>query len=67
MNVCDCPMKATPEDELYKQLLDPCVPKTEREWFAARRLRELVRQCTELQAKCNELEAELSGWRHGSP
>lgn len=36
------PCKSTPPEDLYKQLLDPSISKTEREHFAARRLKELV-------------------------
>ena len=45
-------MQATPHAELIAQVMNPCVPKTEREWAAQR---EIERQ----QARCAQLEDAL--------
>ena len=47
----DTPMQATPHDALIAQIMDSRVPKTEREWAAAReieRLRSELRRLTDI-------------------
>lgn len=38
------PCQATPAEELRRQIMSPCVPKSEREWWAKRRIDELEKK-----------------------
>ena len=40
--------QTTPEDELYRRLMSSNEPKTELEWYAARRIERLEAECAEL-------------------
>lgn len=39
------PMQATPHGTLLEQIMDPCQPKSEREWAASREIERLNAEC----------------------
>lgn len=47
---------ATPSGDLYRDLMNPNIPKNEREWFAARKIAELESQLAALTALPEDLE-----------
>ncbi len=51
----DKPLKATPHEALIGSILDPCIPKNEREWAAAREIESL---------KAELKKARLELWEH---
>lgn len=52
MNEC----QATPSDQLEKEIMSACVPKSEREWWAMRKIESLILKCEQLQTENEEFK-----------
>lgn len=55
--------KATPSEQLEKEIMDSRIPKKEREWWAKRRIEKLLAHVEELERLHNLCKEKLHSWQ----